>query len=130
MQLSTIVRSIQSRDLVVLLLLEVIIFALVAFQDNLTFYTLVSLPGFLLMQSVAPGFLLLNPFVPLERLPLPLPVVVIGALVVVVICALVHWAVAVYLVRRSIRDRSAWAFIALLLELGATTFGGLFLAAT
>jgi hypothetical protein len=129
MQFSTIIRRIQPRDLVVLLLLEVIIFALVSFQDDFTLYTLSSLPGFLLMQSVAPGFFLLSPFVPLDRLPVPLPVVVIVALVVIVICAFVHWAVAVYLVRRSIRDRSALAFIAVILELGATTVGGLFLAA-
>jgi hypothetical protein len=126
----SIIRCIQPRDLVVLLLLEVIMFALLSLQEAFTPYTLSILPGFLLMQSVAPGFLLLSPFVPLDRLPLPLPVVVIGALVVIVVCALVHWAVAIYLVRRSIRDRSALAFIALILELGATTFGGLFIAAT
>jgi len=130
MQLSIIPRRVQSRDLVFLLLLEIIIFGFVSFQDGFTSYTLSSFPMFLLLQSFVPGSLVLSPFVPLDRLPLALPVVVVGALVIVVICAVVHWAVAVYLVQRSTRDGSVLAFVLLVLMLGSTTFGALFLAAT
>jgi hypothetical protein len=99
-------------------------------STQLMFAALTHLPAFLLLQSVAPGLLLLSPLAPWNQLSLPWPVLACVGLIITVMCAFLHWAAIVYLAHRSIRDRSVSAFGVLSLELAATSWGAIIIAAT
>ena len=121
------------RDVVVILALKLMIFYSLnafSFQERSFLDTITHLPMFLLLQSIAPGFLLLSPFVPLDQVPFPFPIAIVFASLVVLLLALFHWLLVIYLTRHAIRTRSLLAIVSLLAELGLTSFGAVSLALT
>jgi len=126
-------QSIMLRDVAVLIALELAIFYLLntfSFQERSLLNAITYLPMFLLLQSIAPGFLLLTPFIPLDQIPLPFPITILLAFFVVLIIALFHWRLLIYLTHHVVRTRSFFAIVSLFAELGLTSFGAVSLALT
>ncbi len=116
-----------------ILTLELVIFFLLglfSIKDGGLSNFIVYLPVFLLLQSIAPGFLLLTPVIPLDQLPLLFPLALIFAALIILMFALLHWALMVYFVRYAFQKRSFLATVPLVAYLGLTSVAAVHLALT